>query len=379
MSTPFHTKKKDPSGGSGGSVNSVTGNIVNNTDPVNPVVTQVQADWLMQSNVSPSYIARLYKVQSGSANGSGNFTLNPVEANWLTITSGVNDIINIVQSDPTVQLEYNTIVIAPDAATTVTVQTSGNISLLGGATSVTLNGSLREWISVRWDPTSSKYIQNGGKVVSTTISNTVSGVNPTVNDDNTMGYATTSRWYNYLTTTSWVCITAATGAADWRRELFDLAKSNLGAGVDPTANDDNTLGYQVGSLWFNLVTKTMFICTANTTTLATWVKLFSQSAPGALTVVPTAYGSTVNPALPGNHYATTGGTGATTYNIGAFSVGDLFMFSDVDGIASSYTIFLDAGVGNTINGVTTGQIYPIVNNGETVMLQAVSSTVLKII
>ncbi len=35
----------DRSSSGGGTVNSVTGNIVDNTDPVNPVVTQQQADW----------------------------------------------------------------------------------------------------------------------------------------------------------------------------------------------------------------------------------------------------------------------------------------------------------------------------------------------
>lgn len=39
-------------GGGGGAVDSVTGNIVNNTDPANPVVTQVQVDWNSSSGLS---------------------------------------------------------------------------------------------------------------------------------------------------------------------------------------------------------------------------------------------------------------------------------------------------------------------------------------
>jgi len=42
---------------SGGGVDGVTGNIVDNTDPVNPVVTQVQADWDETDNLLPSFIA----------------------------------------------------------------------------------------------------------------------------------------------------------------------------------------------------------------------------------------------------------------------------------------------------------------------------------
>ncbi len=124
---------------------------------------EYQANWLERNTARPDFIKNLYVLQSGSANGSGNFTFNPVEANWLTITSGVNNIINLVQPSPSVQLEYNTIVIAPDLFTTVIATNGGNIKLLGGATSISLNGSQREWISVRWDPASSKYIQVGGK------------------------------------------------------------------------------------------------------------------------------------------------------------------------------------------------------------------------
>ena len=43
--------------GGGGGVATVIGNIVDNTDPANPVVTQVQSDWSQTDNTQPSYIA----------------------------------------------------------------------------------------------------------------------------------------------------------------------------------------------------------------------------------------------------------------------------------------------------------------------------------
>jgi hypothetical protein len=43
-------------GGGGGTVVSVTGNIVDNTDPANPIITQKQADWTQADNTKPDFI-----------------------------------------------------------------------------------------------------------------------------------------------------------------------------------------------------------------------------------------------------------------------------------------------------------------------------------
>lgn len=109
---------------------------------------------------SYAYLKNQYVVQTGSAT-FGNFTLSPSEANWLEITNS-NPIDFIVQTNPANQVQYNDIVIAPQTGVNAVVTTAGNIILSGGATSITLNGTLREFIVVRWDITSNSYLQVNG-------------------------------------------------------------------------------------------------------------------------------------------------------------------------------------------------------------------------
>jgi hypothetical protein len=47
-------------------------------------------------------------------------------------------------------------------------------------------------------------------------------------------------------------------------------KINYGAVIDPTAFDDDTLGYAVGSRWINTLTGEEFVCMDDTTNLAVW-------------------------------------------------------------------------------------------------------------
>ena len=54
--------------------------------------------------------------------------------------------------------------------------------------------------------------------------------------------------------------------------------SNLNATVNPTANDDNSKGYGVGSIWINHTTvpsepETIFMCADDTTTSASWIQI----------------------------------------------------------------------------------------------------------
>lgn len=52
-------------GGGGGGVATVTGNIVDNTDPANPIVTQLQADWNEADNTLPTYIVNKPTIPTG--------------------------------------------------------------------------------------------------------------------------------------------------------------------------------------------------------------------------------------------------------------------------------------------------------------------------
>src|SRR5262245_59258275 len=52
--------------------------------------------------------------------------------------------------------------------------------------------------------------------------------------------------------------------------------SNLNAQVDPTANDDNSKGYAIGSIWINVAATpdpTVFICAGALTTAAIWIEV----------------------------------------------------------------------------------------------------------
>ncbi len=100
--------------------------------------------------------------QIGSANGSGNLTATSLGVNYLQVSSGANNIINLITFN-----EFNgaeaQIFIIPQSGITVTVESSGNILLLNGASTITLDGTLREFICVQWDTVSSKWIQVYGK------------------------------------------------------------------------------------------------------------------------------------------------------------------------------------------------------------------------
>lgn len=80
-------------GGGGGTVNSVTGNIVDNTDPVNPVVTQQQADWKEINPVAIPFIDNKPYYTTTRAN-----LLTDMAANTLVLDAGYL----ITDADPTV-------------------------------------------------------------------------------------------------------------------------------------------------------------------------------------------------------------------------------------------------------------------------------------
>lgn len=54
-------------------------------------------------------------------------------------------------------------------------------------------------------------------------------------------------------------------------------QSNRSATVAPTAGDDASLGYEVGSYWVNVTADTYYVCVDNTTGSAVWLMLQSAS------------------------------------------------------------------------------------------------------
>ena len=58
-------------------------------------------------------------------------------------------------------------------------------------------------------------------------------------------------------------------------------KNNPNATTDPTFTDDVSAGYSVGSYWINISSKTIFICSDNTTVAAVWSSISGGSMTGA--------------------------------------------------------------------------------------------------
>lgn len=90
---------------------------------------------------------------------------------------------------------------------------------------------------------------------------------PTVNNDQTQGYGIGSHWIDTSSEKLFICFDATTGAAVWN--------SAGGATVDvktadPTVNDDDTQGYEPGSMWLNTANQTLWACIDASTGAAVW-------------------------------------------------------------------------------------------------------------
>lgn len=77
----------------------------------------------------------------------------------------------------------------------------------------------------------------------------VTGVAPTVNDDETLGYAVNSRWYNITTGQEYICLDPTEAAADWRTVaaalpnwLFANQGNNYGTTPQATALNSQAFG-----------------------------------------------------------------------------------------------------------------------------------------
>jgi len=145
--------------------------------------------------------------------------------------------------------------------------------------------------------------------------NLSASIAPTVNDDNTAGYAVGSRWIDTTNDNSYVCVDSSTGAAVWNqtngsaslpvdddtslvyktgditatvkisaenvststdRTLTmpdadkELLQDNLSAVVPPAAGNDNTQGYGIGSSWIDTSADKEYVCTDASTGAAVW-------------------------------------------------------------------------------------------------------------
>lgn len=110
---------------------------------------------------------------------------------------------------------------------------------------------------------------------------------------------------NVLGTVSSLLENAATTARTWVLPdkdgtiamTSDIPLNNMIATVDPTATDDDSLGYVIGSLWFVQPTGLLWVCEDATTTAAVWQSVFDES--GARTIRGVNATGDVNVYAPG--------------------------------------------------------------------------------
>ncbi|MDD5542866.1 MAG: hypothetical protein PHX83_06795 [Acidobacteriia bacterium] len=116
--------------------------------------------------------------------------------------------------------------------------------------------------------------------------NLVAVVPPTVASDSAAGYAVGSKWFDTVTAIWYRCQSAAVGAAIWIPEV----RHNLGSAADPAVGDDTADGYAVGSLWVNTtaVPPRVYECTNPAAGAAVWRRI--NPLNNFLAVVPPAVG-----------------------------------------------------------------------------------------
>jgi len=106
---------------------------------------------------------------------------------------------------------------------------------------------------------------------------------PTVNDDENDYYGVGSVWVNRLTNTVFICCDPTNGAAVWSEVGATEAVESV---IDPTANDDIDAGYPTGTTWINQTTNSFFISVDSTAGAAIWNEVPHHNFNGA--AAPTA-------------------------------------------------------------------------------------------
>jgi len=103
---------------------------------------------------------------------------------------------------------------------------------------------------------------------------------PTSADDNTLGYVPGHHWLDTVTLRVYQALDVTLGAAIWER--IDNLLYNVAAVTDPQATDDSTLGYEIGSIWFNTLVEESYICLDATASAAIWQLLPNTTASAGI-------------------------------------------------------------------------------------------------
>ena len=120
---------------------------------------------------------------------------------------------------------------------------------------------------------------------------------PSATDDSAAGYAVGSAWIDTTNDDSYVCVDATATSAVWKKT--SAIKHNFATNAAPgNTNDGSTTaagGYSVGSIWYDSSTTNLWICTDNTTNNAKWEPINTLVNNFNATAAPTAStGSSTN-------------------------------------------------------------------------------------
>lgn len=122
----------------------------------------------------------------------------------------------------------------------------------------------------------------------TNLKHTVTTTDPGAANDNTQDYEIGSTWVNTsaVPPRSWVAVGVGTSSAEWTRQTN--LKSNTSASA-PTAANDNTQGYEIGSVWTGTsAPRTIYVAVDVSTGAAVWARVSNVKINTAATDPTTA-------------------------------------------------------------------------------------------
>jgi hypothetical protein len=128
--------------------------------------------------------------------------------------------------------------------------------------------------------------------------------------------------------------------------------SNFGATSNPSASNDNTQGYAIGSVWINTTTDTAYRCFDASTGAAVWSEIGAGSGGGQTVVTPGSYPHTA----ANNTLILVDSSSARTINLPAPVANAHITIKDAGGLAATNNITIARNASEEIEGVAANYI-----------------------
>lgn len=163
-------------------------------------------------------------------------------------------------------------------------------------------------------------------------------VDPTVNDDITQGLDIRSKWINTTNGKVFFCVNNAAGAATWIDVTLTAAPGAHPVTidtVDPTINDDSSLGFTVGDHWVNSAEETIWQAASVALGAAIWDRIDNAGGVGpgaAVNPNELMYGTLLDYPFAGN--TTAGGIQYIRLELHKGTVSSMRTFIDSGGTGS---------------------------------------------